>query len=143
MKKTLIFIAAFIACAFLLSAKDKAVTFDKLPEAAKVFIKANYPDTEVVLATVDDDFIRPDYEVVFSDGTKVQFEHSGDLDKITTRSGVPQGLVPYQITDYVKMHYPGASVIEYEIGRKTYEVKLSNRMELKFNSNFNLIEIDD
>ena len=47
------------------------------------------------------------------------------------------------IKDYVKMHYPDAFFVEYEIGRKSYEVKLSNRLEIKFNRSFNVIEIDD
>ena len=45
--------------------------------------------------------------------------------------------------EYVKAYYPDATILQYEVGRKTYEVKLSNRMELKFNSRFNVIEVDD
>jgi hypothetical protein len=34
-------------------------------------------------------------------------------------------------------------ILEYDIDRLSYEVKLSNRMEIKFDRNFNIIEIDD
>ena len=43
----------------------------------------------------------------------------------------------------VKATYPDAVITEYEIGRRHYEIKLSNRLELKFNRNFALVEIDD
>lgn len=136
-------IAVAAVCPLVASADDRPVTFDKLPEAARKFINVNFPDAKVSLATKDDDLIKPDYEVVLADGTTIQFEYNGELEKIETRKGVPQSLIPVKISDYLKLHYPDAYVIEYEVGRKTYEVKLSNRLELKFNSNFNLVEIDD
>ena len=93
---------------------------------------------------MDDDVIMPDYQVVMANGVMMQFEHNGRLEKIETRSGeIPAGIVPVQIVELVKAHYPDAKILQYEVGRKTYEVKLSNRMELKFNSRFNVIEVDD
>ena len=80
---------------------------------------------------------------MLANGVKIQFEHSGALEKIESRAGIPVELIPFQIRDYVKMHYPDAIFVEYEIGKRSYEVKLSNRLELKFNRNFNVIEIDD
>ena len=123
-----------IACA----AEDKPVTFEQLPTAAKEFINVNYPDEKMSYAFVDDDVIRPDYTVRLANGVEITFEHDGSLEKIETAGGVPDGVVPVQISDYVKSNYP-----EYEVGRKEYEVKLSNRLELKFNSSFRLKGLDD
>ena len=130
MKKIFAIAASALASLQLLKADDKPVTFDKLPKAAKEFINANYPGEKVTFAAVDDDLVRPDYSVLLGNGVKLQFEHSGALEKIECAAGIPEGLVPYQIKDY-------------EIGKKNYEVKLSNRLDLKFNKNFHLIEIDD
>ena len=143
MKKIFAIAASALASLQLLKADDKPVTFDKLPKAAKEFINANYPGEKVTFAAVDDDLVRPDYSVLLGNGVKLQFEHSGALEKIECAAGIPEGLVPYQIKDYVKVHYPDAQFVEYEIGKKNYEVKLSNRLDLKFNKNFHLIEIDD
>lgn len=128
-----------IACA----AEDKPVTFEQLPAAAKEFINVNYPDEKMSYAFVDDDVIRPDYTVRLANGVEITFEHDGSLEKIETAGGVPDGVVPVQISDYVKSNYPDAVILEYEVGRKEYEVKLSNRLELKFNSNFRLKGVDD
>ena len=87
--------------------------------------------------------MRPDYTVRLSNGVEIQFEHDGSLEKISARAGVPAGVVPVQITDYVKAYYPDALVIEYEVGRREYEVKLSNGLELQFNASFRLKDIDD
>ncbi len=139
------FALAVIAIASLSIAKadDRPVTFAQLPAAAQTFINTNFPDEKVSYATKDDDFIYPDYSVVFVSGTRLQFNHDGSFEKIESRAGVPAGLIPVQIVEHVKLHYPDAFFVGYEIGRKSYEVKLSNRLELKFNKNFVLIEIDD
>ena len=141
-----IFAILAVMAAFMSAAKadDRPVTFAQLPVAAQTFINANYPDDKVSYATVDDDIIRPDYTVVLVSGVRIQFEHSGALEKIESRQGnIPADVVPVQIRDYVKTYYPDAVVVEYEAGRRTYDVKLSNRLEFKFNRNFRLIGIDD
>ena len=56
---------------------------------------------------------------------------------------MPAGLIPVQIREYVRHNYHDVAYVEYEVGRRTYEVKLSNGMELTFNKNFALIGIDD
>ena len=143
MKKIFIVAAIVLASLQIVKADDRPVTFSQLPAPAQTFINTNYPDEKISYATKDDDFILPDYNVMLANGVKIQFEHSGALEKIESRIGIHEDLVPFQIRDYVKMHYPDAIFVEYEIGKRSYEVKLSNRLELKFNKNFNIIEIDD
>lgn len=144
MKKIFTIIAISMAFAMTAAADDRPVAFERLPAAAQSFIKEYYPGDKISYAVVDDDLIRPDYTVVLVSGVKIQFENNGALEKVEARKGgVPEGIVPVQVREYVKNHYPEASIVEYEVGRRTYEVKLSNRLELKFNRNFNLIGIDD
>lgn len=134
-----------VASMFSLTARadDKPIDYKMLPVAAQKFVSDHFPSDKVTYATVDDDLIRPDYKVRLSSGVKIDFEHSGALDNIESRNGIPEKIVPVQILEYVKAHYPDAVVTGYDIGRRSYEVKLSNRLELKFNSSFHLVEIDD
>ena len=144
MKRTLITLALVLVTFAIVKADDRPVTFNLLPQAAQTFINTNYPDEKVAFATVDDDFIRPDYHVALVSGVMLQFEHGGSLEKIETRNGnIPAGIIPFQIIDMVKQYYPEAQITEYEIGKRSYEVKLSNRMEMKFNTKFQIIELDD
>lgn len=143
MKKIFAILALSMAVLTVAKAGDRPVTFNQLPAPAQTFINTNYPDDKISFATVDDDLIRPDYSVVLVSGVRIQFNNDGSLEKIESKAGVPEGLIPVQIRDYVKLHYPDAVFYEYEIGRRIYEVKLSNRLELKFNRNFYLVEIDD
>lgn len=144
MKKILVLLAGIFAFVGISKADDRPVTYDQLPEAAKTFIKKHFPKANLVYATVDDDLIRPDFEVRLDNGFEIQFENDGSLDKIETREGnVPEVLIPEKIREYVRKNYPHVTYKEYEVGTRSYEVKLSNKLELKFNSSFVLIEIDD
>lgn len=144
MKKILVLALALIAFAAVSNADDRPVTADQLPAAAKTFIKSYYPDEKISFVTKDDDLIRPDFNVVLSNGVRIDFDNSGSLDKIEVgKTMMPSDIVPVQISDYVSAHFPEVRITEYEVGRRTFEVKLSNGMDLKFNTRYALIEIDD
>ena len=51
-------------------------------------------------------------------------------------------IIPAAIQKYVTTNYPDAKILKIERDKKDYEVKLSNRTELKFDLKFNLIDID-
>ena len=134
---------SLMAIACISKADDTPVKFEKLPSAAQKFVKDNFTDNTVVLVTKDDD-VAPDYEVMFDNGTVLQFSSAGTLEKIEAyKEGVPQYLIPKKIQEYVLATYPGVYYREYEIDRGKHEVKLSNGLELTFNSVFTLIEVDD
>ncbi len=122
---------------------DRPVDFSRLPAAAQTFVNNYYADVKVMYVTKDDDIILPDYYVRLENGVQLQFANGGSLEKIEAKAGVPDGVVPVQIVDYVKTNYATALIVEYEVDRNTYEVKLSNRLDIKFNSSFRVIEIDD
>ena len=134
---------SLMAIVCISKADDKPVKFEKLPTAAQKFVKDNFTDNTVVLVTKDND-VAQDYEVMFDNGTVLHFSSKGTLEKIEAyKEGVPQYLIPKKIQEYVSATYPGVFYREYEIDRGKYEVKLSNGLELTFNSAFTLIEVDD
>lgn len=144
MKRIVVIMALVLASLSMVKADDKPVTYDQLPKAAKKFINTNFPTDKVSFATVDDDLIGPEYEVVLASGVMLQFENNGSLDQIKVRNGnIPAGIVPVQLIQTATQYYPDARIVEFEVDRKSYEIKLSNGMEMKFTRNYQLIEIDD
>ena len=146
--KKFVTIFAAVSVMLLLScvtyADDRPVDFKKLPVAAQTFINTNYSGVAVLYSVKDDDLVLPDYTVMLKNGVKLQFSNGGELESIKVQDGaVPAGVVPVQITDYVKASYPDVFIKEYDVDRNSYEVKLSNRLEIKFNRNFQVVEIDD
>lgn len=142
MKKILL-IMSVVLISMACVAEDRPVVSDQLPAPAKEFLNVNYPGEKISYTVVDDDLIRPDYTVRLANGVEIQFDNSGALEKISARIGVPESVIPVQISDYVKSNYPEAVIIEYEIGRREYDVELSNGLDLKFNGKFRIIGLDD
>ena len=55
---------------------------------------------------------------------------------------VPGAIVPQQIKDYVAQKYPDAKIVKIERMRRGYEISLSSRIELEFDRNFKVVDID-
>ena len=143
MKRIVTLIVAAFAGFIMASCMEKAVAVDQLPAPAREFINTYFPGDKIVIASKDDDIVRPDYEVILESGTELQFSSSGALEKVSCSKGIPAEVVPQSIRDYVSAHYPSAGFREYEVERRTYEVTLTNGLELKFNSVFIIMEVDD
>ena len=118
---------------------DRVITFEQLPQAAQAFHKAHFAAKAPLLVTADWD----DFTIRYESGDKVEFDRSGNWKDIECyNSKVPTEAIPEQISAYLAQNYPGKSVIKLERHRSVYEVKLNNGMEIEFNRNFQVIDMD-
>jgi hypothetical protein len=143
MKKIMIIFAALFLSAAIVSADNRAIDASKLPAAAKAYMEKSFPGEQILYATQEDDLFLPDYDVALANGVLLEFYNNGSLEKIACRTGISLDLIPVPIIEFVKVRYPDAFFVEYKVDKREFEVTLSNRMELKFNKNYNLIGIDD
>lgn len=122
---------------------DRAIKAEQLPKAAQEFIQKFFPKQKVALAKEESDFLDKSYEVLFVDGNKVEFTRNGEWKEVSCKfSAVPDGIVPPQIMQYINDNYAGAKVLEIDRDKRDIELKLSNRTELTFDLQFNIIDID-
>lgn len=144
MKKVILFIASVFAFASIASADDKPITFEQLPAKAQQFIKTEFPGEKIALTTKDRDIFGDSYDVLFVSGTKLEFTEKGEWKEIECKySTVDEKFIPEKIRAYVHSTYEGAKFVKIQKGRNGYEVELTNGLELTFDRNFVLIEIDD
>lgn len=143
-KLTSLLVCMFILCVCSLRAdNDKPIPTSQLPTAAQQLIQQHFATRKVALATVETKFLAKSYEVIFNDGDHIEFDHKGNWKEIECPSSqVPAALVPAPIRRYIRENYSDATVKKLEKGSKEYEVKLSNRMELSFDLQFNLTHIE-
>ena len=84
------------------------------------------------------------FDVVFNDATKIEFDGKGQWKEVDMNTQtVPEFFIPASIQNYVKANYPGTIITCIDVEKGLKEIKLSNGLELKFNSRDQLIEIDD
>ncbi len=123
---------------------DKPVSMTQLPTTAQQLIKKHFSKKKVALAKLETGLFEKSYDVVFNNGEKVEFDRRGNWTEIDCKmSAVPAALVPAKIAQYVKSTYPGTKILKIEKDDNRYEIKLSNRLEITFNSSFQVVDIDD
>ena len=124
---------------------DRPIRIDQLPKKAQVFVQKHFSGIKVALAKMESDFFDKSYEVIFTNGNKIEFYRSGDWKEIECKyTEVPASAVPSFIQKYVNENYAEQKIwkLEYNDDRKRHEVKLSNRWELEFDLKGNLIDLD-
>ena len=147
MKKFTIILASLALMASTLTAfagNDRIITVAELPAVSQQFIKAHFAGVEVSYAKVDEEMFDKDYKVVFVNGSKVEFAKDGAWKEVDCKYGeVPAAIVPQQIRDYVAKNFAGRKIVSIDRDKRDWEVKLDNGLDLKFDLQFRLIEIDD
>lgn len=146
MKKILFVLAAIFTFGVsnVLADNDKLIKKSELPAESQQFINDNFSGVEITYAKLERELLERSYEVVLADGTKLEFTSKGAWKEVDCRyAEVPAAIVPQAIKNYVAKNYPGEKVLKIERDRGYYELKLSNRYELTFNKDYNIIDIDN
>jgi len=144
-KKTLTLLVAIVAfCAVANASDDKPITLEQLPKTAQNLLKSHFSTKKIALSTMESGVFEKSYEVIFTNGDKVEFDRNGNWKEIRRKVlAVPDALIPSKIRSYIKSNYPNAKVMEIERDSREYDVKLNNRTELTFNKKFQLTDIDN
>lgn len=143
----LLFVA--LVCMFMQSVTifaddDKFVPIEQLPAEVWTFVKENFPKSTISCATKEIEFMGVEYEVMLSNGTKINFDKKGNWEKVSCKShNVPSSLIPTTICKFVNAHYPMTNIVKINKERYGYEIELSNDLDLKFNKKGQLVSIDD
>lgn len=145
MKKVVLFLVSMFALNLCVTAaNDKPIQITELPKQAQTFIRTHFANHSVALAKMETDFLSKSYDVIFTNGDKLEFDKKGKWTTVDCEhSQVPEAVLPVAIKTYLNQHYTNAKVRKIELtDRKGYEVELSNGVEVEFNKNFQVVDID-
>lgn len=145
MKKLVVLLSVIMLTVGSMAARDRVYnTSEPLPEAARNMIKKHFPKLKVNHVKVDKDMFSTEYEAILSDGTEIDFDSKGEWDAIDRgNKAVPEALVLQPIREYVAKNYPGQKIVDIDKDHSSYEISLSNGLELKFDRAGNFKRIDD
>ena len=142
-------LAILLVCVFAVSTvamadNDKPIQIGQLPTAAQTFITTHFKGNKVALAKQETELFDKSYDVIFTNGEKIEFDRSGEWTEVSCKiNGVPAAIIPQAIKTYVESNYPDANVMKTERNRHEIEVQLSNRWEITFDNQMRVIDIDD
>lgn len=118
---------------------------NELPQVSRNFLNNYFNGNKVSHIKIDKDlFLVDSYDVILTDGTSVEFNRDGEWKEVKSfQQNIPDTLIPAEIRQYVSQNYPGQKIMTVERGKRKVSVDLANGLELKFDLNGNLIDIDD
>ena len=78
-----------------------------------------------------------------ADGSQVEFNKNGEWTEVDClQVAVSAAIVLQQIKTWVASQYAGQQIVSISRDKRGYDIKLSNRFEVEFDQNFQLIDLD-
>lgn len=118
---------------------------NELPQVSRTFLNNYFDGNKVSHIKIDKDlFLVDSYDVILTDGTSVEFNRDGEWKEVKSfQQNIPDTLIPAEIKQYVNQNYPSQKIMAVERGKRKVSIDLANGLELEFDLNGNLIDIDD
>ena len=147
MKRT--FITTFFAMLLALitvscHSDDNEIGYADLPTTAQLFVKQYFADATYSRVEKEKDNGSWEYEVLLSDGSKVEFNEKGEWTSVECKySEMPVGIIPTVIAEDIAKRYPDLKPykIEKEVGG--YEIDIPGYdLYYSYNGMFIRAEID-
>lgn len=145
MMRSIIVSGIFALVLLMTGCSDKPVLPTELPAPVMSFIQQTYPGQTITFAQKDLELTGWKYEVFLADGSHVEFDTDDTWDKVESpmTQPVPAQLIPAPIATHLQANFPGAFVTKIDKERNGYEIELATGVELKYNKQGALMEMDD
>lgn len=151
MKKTILLLSGLLALNFSAVSCDDdredeiVITQNQLPETAKVFLSTHFSGISILRiekeAVADSDGTI--YEVKLANGFQVDFDINGNWTGVDGNgqqlSGSVVALIPANILQYLATHHTPFTITEIEKKSYGYEIEINDRVELRFNTQGNIL----
>lgn len=133
MKKMMIILASVLLSLNACADRTQVGSFTSLPQSAQAFVETYFAKADIAVILYEREGLHNEYEVRFNNGTKIEFDYQGNLEKVDCKTNaVPAGIVPTAIVQYVATNHPTMFIVEYSIDRRKQSVELNTEMEIEF-----------
>ena len=106
MKKMILTIACVFSFVAIIKADNyQPITRNQLPQKAQTFLSTHFADAKTSLLRRELDVTELNYDVIFTDGSKVEFDRKGNWTEIDCLTHpLPLGIVPKAIEKVIHTH---------------------------------------
>ena len=124
---------------------DKPVPPAQLPAPIQSFVQQYFPGQTITFAQKDLELTGWKYEIFLADGTHIDFDTDDMWDKIECplTNPIPTAIIPPPVATTIQANYPDAMITKIDKELNGYEVDLANGLELKFNNQGAIVDMDD
>ena len=139
-------VSGIFALALLMTGcSDKPVLPAQLPAPIQTFVQQYFPGQTITFAQKDLELTGWKYEIFLADGTHIDFDTDDMWDKseCSLTNPVPTALIPPPVASTIQANYPDAMITKIDKERNGFEVDLANGLELKFNKQGAIVDMDD
>lgn len=145
MKYTIAFALLAIITLGIASCSNETTSdnMSQLPQSIQNTVADNFTSNVLSVTTENNSFGEDEYEIILADGSKIKFEGEA-WEEISVPNGqsVPEVFVLEPIQSYMAQNLPDQTIVKIEKDKKGYEIKLSNGMEIDFDTAGNFVKID-
>lgn len=146
MKKISLFLAALLISIFSAYADSDRITHDinELPEKSRLFLSTYYKNIPISHIKIEKNLLWIEsYDVILTNGTNIEFERSGEWKEVKgSPEHIPSTIIQAFIHDYVNQHYAGTQISGVDRSGQHIEIDLNNGIELTFDTEGHIIDID-
>ncbi len=139
-------VSGIFALALLMTGcSDKPVPPAQLPAPIQSFVQQYFPGQTITFAQKDLELTGWKYEIFLADGTHIDFDTDDMWDKIECplTNPIPTAIIPPPVATTIQANYPDAMITKIDKELNGYEVDLANGLELKFNNQGAIVDMDD
>lgn len=133
--KNVVLAFSALALLFVTSCQKKDVVLEnaQIPESINSYVRTNFHNQSILNCLQDKKSNGYEYNVALSGDVLLLFNESYEIQRIDGKTELPETVVPLKIRDYVDANYPGQSVTDWELAKKSMqEVTLTNDVRLQF-----------
>jgi hypothetical protein len=134
----------FLFPLFATAQKEKKISLQDLPQQAQTFIKTNLTKAKAQQVLKEtESALEVAYKVTFQDRLKVKFDKNGNWKEVNgNRRPIPTEFIPERILQYIRKRFPNNEVVKIEKEKRSFEVEITNGLELEFDKEGKFVKID-
>jgi len=125
--------------------ESSSIGIAELPNNSAAFLSDHFGGAKPVhLKKKNERKKGTEYAAYLDNGIKIKFDENGDWKEVEAPRGetIPTSFILQKIVGYVTANYAGQQINGIEKERFGFEVKLTNRLELEFNTNGDFLRVD-
>lgn len=123
--------------------QSASVNLADLPANALTSINQFYEQENIASYEIKNiPIVGKSYEVKFNDGAEVGFDESGNWHEWKDAKGLPDGILPAGVKDYITKNYANTFATSVDKESKKIKVELASDVDLEFDANGKFVGID-